>query len=691
VRRDRAVREGHRRLLDAWVPPANAGEPIGCLTTSFTFDPAFFEEDCLARFLALERDPKEDGPLYLIERDERLASVLCAAAVVDAHHCRGARSLRWDLLPARPMAGIAHAKITVLCWQRHLRLLVASANCTSDGYRRNREGIAVLDYGPDEAGSRSVGEDLIVFLRDLLTACAGNGPSTVRCVRLLDYVASSSSSPLVAWGSDNEATGFRIHPVLIAPGRGEDLVRQVEARWPDSAPPRRAEVISPFYALDGVNRPAAALWSVLAKRGEATVTYIATGHHDQTTDRDVLYAPRSLITTRPDRDGCSVEVRRADESAADPGEDNSGFRPLHLKSLQLISERWTAWMVGSSNWTSRGTGCGGRPNWEANLLYLVSDRHPDLRQRISHCQIPSVDCDPDSVEWQPLVDGDDVAATDAPTLPSGFQQAVLTGVMGAWSIHFTIRSDDLPAGWIVRDPASAQVILTAAMLPHALATLPVTIPWTPQTPPSGFVVEWSAATGSAWWPVDVDSAATLPPPDELRNLPLEVLLRVLTSARPPHQVLADWIRRSSRQADVSHRELPYDPHAAVDTSGFLLQRLRVVSQALTALRQRLEKPMPTREALAWRLHGPFGPMALAKALAEHARSPAETAFLSTELALELARVRPVADDHAIPADEVRSAIAALVDRIHAGIDPGYLAALPGLADYARTSLSEMRA
>lgn len=607
MRRERAIREGHRRLLDAWVPPANAGEPIGCLTTSFTFDPTFFEEGCLARFLALERDPKEDGPLYLIERDERLGSVLCAAAVVDAHHCRGTRSLRWDLLPARPKSGIAHAKITVLCWQRHLRLLVASANCTSDGYRRNREGISVLDYSPEEAGPRTVGKELMVFLRDLLAACAGSGPSTARCVRLLDHV----DSVLFPWSNDDETVGFHIHPVLIAPGR-KDLVHQVSSRWPDASPPRRAEVVSPFYDIGNENPPATALWSALAKRGEATVAYVATGHHEQATDRDVLHAPLSLIATRPDRDSCSVEIRRADETAADPGEEKGGFRPLHVKSLLFSNERWTAWMVGSSNWTSRGTGCGGRPNWEANLLYLVSDRHPELRQRISHCQIPSEECDAESVHWQPLVNGDEVTPTDAPTLPVGFQQAVLTGTMGAWSINFTIRPDDLPSGWIVRDPASTQVILTRAMLPQAQTTLPVTVPWASMTPPSGFVVEWPAATGSAWWPVDVDSTATLPPPDELRNLPLDVLLRVLTSARPPHQVLVDWIRRNRRQAGANQRQVPYDPHAAVDTSGFLLQRLRVVSQALTALRQRLEKPMPTREALAWRLHGPFGPLALAK-------------------------------------------------------------------------------
>ena len=97
---------GYGKLLDAWVAPDDAGDPVGCLATSFTFSPVFFEEECLARFLQLESDPTEDGPVYLVEREEKLAQVTCAAALVDQHHCRGSRSLRWDLLSARMPEGL---------------------------------------------------------------------------------------------------------------------------------------------------------------------------------------------------------------------------------------------------------------------------------------------------------------------------------------------------------------------------------------------------------------------------------------------------------------------------------------------------------------------------------------------------------------------------------------------------------
>ena len=32
-------REGYGKILDAWIAPDNAGDPVGCLATSYTFSP----------------------------------------------------------------------------------------------------------------------------------------------------------------------------------------------------------------------------------------------------------------------------------------------------------------------------------------------------------------------------------------------------------------------------------------------------------------------------------------------------------------------------------------------------------------------------------------------------------------------------------------------------------------------------
>jgi hypothetical protein len=74
------AQEPVRSIIHPTVPaqPDNAGDPIGCVATTFTFSPAFFEEECLSRFLRLETDPAEDGPAYLVEREEKLAQLTCA-------------------------------------------------------------------------------------------------------------------------------------------------------------------------------------------------------------------------------------------------------------------------------------------------------------------------------------------------------------------------------------------------------------------------------------------------------------------------------------------------------------------------------------------------------------------------------------------------------------------------------------
>ena len=138
-------RPGYGKILEAWEPPDEAGEAVGCVATTFTFSPAFFEEECLGRFVGLETTPA-DGAAYLLDREEKLAHLACAAALVDQHHARGMRSLRWDLLSARLPGAILHAKVSLLLWSRCARLVVASANLTEDGYRRNHEVFGVLDY-----------------------------------------------------------------------------------------------------------------------------------------------------------------------------------------------------------------------------------------------------------------------------------------------------------------------------------------------------------------------------------------------------------------------------------------------------------------------------------------------------------------------------------------------------------------
>ena len=72
----------------------------------------------------------------------------------------------------------------------------------------------------------------------------------------------------------------------------------------------------------------------------------------------------------------------------------------------------------------------------------------------------------------------------------------------------------------------------------------------------------------------------LPPPEELKHLPLDVLINILSSARPLHRVLRDYLRRRKKDGTKVDGGEIVDPHKRVDTSQFLLQRTRRISWAL---------------------------------------------------------------------------------------------------------------
>ena len=136
----------------------------------------------------------------------------------------------------------------------------------------------------------------------------------------------------------------------------------------------------------------------------------------------------------------------------------------------------------------------------------------------------------------------------------------------------------------------------------------VPIPW-PGHPPLVLRVTWGEEGHTADWPVNVIDPSTLPPPDVLRNLTLEQLLDVLASTRPLHQAVVEALVKRGRKKSS---DIELDPHKRVNTAAFLLQRTKRLAVALERLRERLERPVGSVEALDWRLFGPIGPRAWPK-------------------------------------------------------------------------------
>lgn len=644
--------KGFGTLLDAWTAPEEAGEPIGCIATSFTFSSSFFEEECMSRFLALDTDPVDDGPAYLIEREEKLSQVICACAIVDRYHCSGARSLRWDLLPARVAGGILHAKVSLLVWSKAARVLIASANLTEDGYRRNLEVFGVFDYQENGNHPLPLLKDTAKFIQLCASRCQTEGqpesPPLMRVRALLDRIRTIPST----WGlsaEDSRRRSMTAYPVFVEPGKPHAL-ETLSRIWPaQTAPPTEAHIISPFFdSPDAPNLPAKELWLRMRKRGKADIFFHL--YKEQSVDEIVLvHAPKSLLDAEPSgRPGVATHIR---------GVNLDSSRPLHAKGIYVKDARWSLYMIGSSNFTRAGLGLGKARNLEANVAYLVNaQKQPRGAEALDHAIPESAPLDLEKVRWLDAAETEDEPLEDECVLPETFGAAIFVVDREGKASVLLSFSDVPPKGWIIKNEENDNYLMTEKEWIHSGRPETVKLDWEPKRPPSGFWVSWKGMTGSAWWPVNVESSNTLPPPDELKDLPLELLIDILTSARPLHRILGAYLKRRKGTGEFSLPEPLVDPHRRVNTSQFLLQRTRRISWALNALRERLERPVATEEGLQWRFFGPVGVRTLIEAIREEGQSLEEKSFLLSELALELHRVKPRVVSGYLPAARIRTAI-----------------------------------
>lgn len=686
MKKKKEGKAGYARILDAWIPSEDAGDPIGCAATTFTFNSAFFEEECLGRFLQLETDATADGPAYLIEREEKLAQLACAAVLVDQHHARGVRSLRWDLIPARPRTGIQHAKVSLLLWSKRVRLIVASANLTEDGYRRNLEVFGVIDYFEGSESPLAVLEDMLAFLAEVASGDQQSvelqGPALSRWLAFLAQVRRVSRN----WGTREYPRGYakpRVHAVLSGPRR-PSVLENIRLHWSDAKPPDAAFVLSPFFDPPGIgNEPANSLWNLLRQRGESSVHYLVNAEEIPDSEALLLHAPESLRKATPQRNTAETIFEKLELEEG---------RPLHAKCIWLQANNSTVmYFMGSSNFTSPGLGLGSNRNWEANLAYVINDLASNKTHKDLFAAWPNADEISPNIElrWLPIEDDqEDSASKDLLPLPGFFREATYSRGQDGES-RVDLRLSDQPlAGWELLTEDGDAVVASEASWSRAGRTNLYTINWTRERPPVGFLVSWQGCAGRAWWPVNVLDAASLPPPDDLRDLPLEVLIDILTSAKPLHLTLAAWVRRKLDEAPSAEAP-PLDPHKRVDTSSFLLQRTRRISLALNGLRQRLEKPVASHQALAWRLNGPVGVRALAQAIEREARSAAEKLFLLAELCLELSRARPQKVPGSLERAAVRDAIRSAIEDIRKIMPEETLNEEPELARYCDEVFKEV--
>lgn len=666
-------REGYGKILDFWLPPKEAGEAIGCIATTFTFDAIFFEEECLGRFLKMETDAEEDAVTYIIQRYEKLNTIQCASVLVDQIHSKQKRNPQWDMISMR-YQGTFHPKISLLYWSGNIRLVVASANLSKSGYRENLEIFGVLDF-PLENGKINTENThvpvLLAFtdyLKNIihrnysLSGDSANNKST----RLLETIEQIAEQQLVE-SSGKNPSNRGIEYILISP-QSENLFTQLSQIWKkySQTPPSHAMVTSPFYDRpEHRNMPAEEIWSILKLRGEAEVCYICPFENLSAPRKKwLLKAPRQLETSQP-RGRSSIKVNFCGISKLSSDENGKEcIRPFHLKSIWLENTEWLLYMIGSSNFTSAGTGLTKKSNYEANLVYVVNKRKDNATyKRLSDSHFKGQEFRKEEIEFSTEYSTEEESDPSVTILPWFFRscEAVWdTGTVIKLTFNTNVKINGFRIFYDSKETLYDYDTWQNAGMPES-----VHIPNKEKFIPSGFNVDLQNQQPYAWWPLTIADSRVLPTPDALLNLDFKDLIEILSSHTPLHISLTRILGRR-KPGKVLNDQTPelLDPHKRVDTSGFILQRTRRVSAALNSLSAKLCKPIYTMESLQWRLYGPVGVKAFCDALYREIEKnnqskelkEEEMLFFLAELVNELKDLKLRTFNNSLGEDVVRSEI-----------------------------------
>lgn len=636
-----------RWLAGAWSPSSSTtdgrkpGAPVFVAATTYEFQAQFFESALLPRFLGLKHDGQDEAPRYLAEREDALnrchACVLVDGSKVD----RAQTTLAWDQLAVRlPAGAIQHAKVLLLHWEGLIRLVVASANLTRQGYRQRREVFAQLDFfnGPDSA-PRSV---LFAALDFLSTTAVWAEESNVRdSVERLRGSLAATRAAAVSWREMPAELGPNTYPRVefawggpVRGARARTLMDAIDRAWS----PHKADdvtVVSPFVgeSLAG-HRKLLARLSSLAKRtagghlvtrgapatgADPKHTVFLPAHFEQAwreewgQDHAFVYLPPVECTARRgDRD--RKEAVRRD---------------LHAKAILLENEHLDSLFIGSANFTPHGLGVGVRdPNLEAGLIFQATP-NSDVGGWALYERLPVDDWDRDKKDWRRCTWQDDEALSEdepprAPVLPAAFAWAAYGPRTGILRVGLA-EGCELPPWWELRKAEGGgedEVVFGGAkgLERPAEGVLATRLPAGASL--TGLLARWSAPGDAliltAIMAVQVESRDDLLPPDAVRRLSFEDLLNDLVAGREPGDRGGE-----NGSGSVNGQEAPafspdarmIDPLRLVTTEGYLLYRARRFGKALAALERRVAATVHTRDALDYRLtRDPMGPVGLADAL-----------------------------------------------------------------------------
>jgi hypothetical protein len=519
-----------------------------------------------------------------------------------------------------------------------VRVIIGSANLTEPAYRKNQEVFGSLDFSDEGEVPGEILLQVLSFLEEIMTLAVGTGevPSPKSRLRsLLNHMRDQAQR----WTQRprKKSDWPRAVPVLLGPFDGfrqpipERLGLLVRER---GGPAYAGNVVSPFFdRTEHEVYPAnEAVLGALTDRGHRELD-LCISKETLPGDKIRLRAPMSV--TRHGRKTADIRIYPV-------GDERDGeVRPLHAKSLWYWNDNWHVYMIGSSNFTSAGLGLADSAmNVEANLAYVFPEHSRMVR--LMEGTLPAWEeyvKDFANVLWEPVTEEEGEDPTANPVLPVGFQEALFEPTDSGGLLKLSFGST-LPAIWRISPEKETSILYSSQAWGPDQATVELT--WKFPSVPRALRVHWKNEAGlslSALWPVNVSDTSRLLPPDALRNLSLETLVEILGSKLPLHEAVAAATKTNGPGAyDADGLTAELDPLKRYHSETFLLQRTRRVAKAIEQLIANLNRPVFHKDSLLWRLHGPVGPLALARALNDAATSPGESSFLLAELLMALRRI-----------------------------------------------------
>lgn len=228
---------GSWRVLDQ-LP---AEEPcLGALFTSYSFDPAFFEEHVLRAVLRLTSDPIEQAERYHHEARRALQEIP-VVAIVDAGERRPGRRLPFDLLEVSE--SVFHPKSVLLLYRRFARLLIGSGNLTFSGYGGNTELFLRTDLFYADAADASMLAAFDAHLGRIRVLVRYPGTQ-------FDFFRQELRRRIPSASADPVSPGLALLDSTSGP-----IVQQLAALLPANAVIESIGMLAPFYERDDVGEP----------------------------------------------------------------------------------------------------------------------------------------------------------------------------------------------------------------------------------------------------------------------------------------------------------------------------------------------------------------------------------------------------------------------------------------------------